>query len=346
MIPLPSRERELEMATRIDAARDEIRKLLLKPPKGLKRTMGAYDRLRAEGRELIEPCPDQLAEQLVEELREALYPRPSEALRKVANVREVSQFLRKLGLAVHHLNLAKDALTESNLRLVIHIANRYRQNKLPLMDLIQEGNLGLMKAVEKFDVSRGYRFSTYAVWWIRQYIKRALENYGDTVRMPIYVQDARRRVMRTSRELRRKLGRKPEAWEIAQEEGIPVDKVEDLFGLSTAAVSLDEPVSSRVDRPLEEVLADTKACSPFDSAADSELTDAVQNALGSLPPREATILRLRFGIGVDDPAGQTLREIGRQFNLTHERIRQIEARALQRLRDTIESQRLEAHATD
>jgi len=344
MIPLPSRDRELEIAGRIDAARASIRELIEKPPPGVKRLCPVYGRMRTELQVIME-IPDGFTETLVEELRALILPKPSPAM-KPEHRTAIRAFLKNVSIAFEALKDAKNELTEANLRLVIHIANRYRQHQLPLMDLIQEGNLGLMKAVEKFDASRGYRFSTYAVWWIRQYIKRALENHGAAVRTPIYVQDARRRVMRTSRELRRKLGRKPEVWEIAQDEGMPVEKVEDLLGLRTEAVSLDEPPAGREDRALVEILEDVKASSPFESALDAELTSAVQSALATLPPREEKILRLRFGIGIGEPSGHTLREISRLFNLTHERIRQIEAKALQRLRTTIEAQKLEAIVAD
>lgn len=339
-IPFPTRTRELEIAERIQRARAAAKTLIGKPPSGVRSGLQSYKAMRG-GRLVLDPQPEIVGERILQELGEMLH---GSRLRRVPakHRKAIRAFQADMSRGLDAIRMAKNDLIEANLRLVIHIANRYRNHPLPLMDLIQEGNLGLMKAVDKFEVDKGYRFSTYAVWWIRQYIKRAVENQGAAIRMPIYIQDARRRVLRSSHDLWCELGRKPMATEIANREGIPAERVQDLLDMRNEALSLDVPIGAEDERRLEEVIPDASVVSPFEVALESELNEEVQKALATLPPREEQIVRLRFGIG--HPTGLTLREISRMFNLTHERIRQIEVRALERLRSEIGEKGLRAIA--
>jgi len=314
-ISLLTPEKEVELAKRIKEGERQV-KILETKANRLKAQLGGNGRLSSK--------------------QKGKNGKRSKAISKVASIELkektllYKKMLNRYQQAVLDIQEAKNELIQANLRLVVSIAKRYANRGLSFLDLIQEGNLGLIQAMVKFDYTKGYKFSTYASWWIRAAILRAFAEKSRTIRIPNYLFEIKGKLMKSFKDLVKKLGREPTPQELSKDSGIPLHDVEKILNLIEEPVSLDMPIGEE-DSTLEDLIPDEKSLSPGDSLLEKDLVEQIRKLLAGLSPREEKILRLRFGIGEDGEC--TLEEIGRQFGLSRERIRQIEAKALERLRD-------------
>ena len=277
----------------------------------------------------------------IESIRSDINALASETGLEIGEIRRIARMVQK---GEREASQAKKEMVEANLRLVISIARRYTNRGLQFLDLIQEGNIGLMKAVDKFDYRRGYKFGTYATWWIRQAVSRSTADYARTIRIPAHIVEALYKIARMSRRLHNEIGREPAPCEIAEKLHMPLEKVLHVLKIAKEPLSLETPVGDEDDLRLGDFIEDHNVVSPIDASTQSDLRDATTQALASLSPREERIVRMRFGIGMS--ADHTLAEVGEQFSVSRERIRQIEAKALRKLKHPQRSKILRSFIDD